>query len=193
MINRDRLASLDLTAFDYEGKTFHVKIMDDDCCEPPWEHCDGHGPVSDWTRRDKKAGEWVLCEDNGLKRYYDFAEAMRMAKEEGWDAKPYGVGTKGERALRAVTADFEWLRKWCNDDWKYVTLHVTLFGEVDEYGYADVEYEDYLGRVEYDYSSNGYWLEAAKEMASEIMWQVRDQEKKAKIANRFTEAMECGL
>jgi len=97
-----------------------------------------------------------------------------------------------ERALRAVKADFEWLRKWCNDDWKYVTLHVILFGEVDEFGYAEVEYEDYLGRVEYDYS-NGYWLEAAKEMASEIMYEVKRQELKVKIANRFTEAMECGL
>lgn len=193
MINRHRLASLGLMTFDYEGKTFHVEIMDDDCCEPPWEHCDGHGPVSDWTRRDKKAGEWVLCEDRGSKRYYDFSEAMKMAKKEGWDAPPYGVGTKGERALRAVTADFEWLRKWCNDGWRYATLHVILFGEVDEYGYADIEYEDYLGGVEYDYSSNGYWLEVAKEIASEIMYEVKRQELKAKIANRFTEAMECGL
>ena len=188
-----KLKPYDLTAFDYEGKTFHVEVMDDDCCEPPWEHCDGHGPVSNLTPRNKKAGEWLLYEDHGLKRYYDFAEAMRMAKEEGWDAKPYGVGTKGERALRAVTADFEYLRRWCNDDWKYVTLHVILFGEVDEYGYAEVEYEDYLGGVEYDYSSNGYWLEAAKEIASEIMYEVKRQELKTKINNRFTEAMECGL
>ena len=187
------LKPYDLMTFDYEGKTFHVERLDDPCCEPPWEHSDGHGPVSNWTPRDKKAWEWVLCEDHGLKRYYDFAEAMKMAKEEGWDAEPYGVGTKGERALRAVKADFEWLRKWCNDDWKYVTLHVILFGEVDEYGYAEVEYEDYLGRVEYDYSSNGYWLDAAKEIASEIMYEVKRQELKAKIANRFTEAMECGL
>jgi hypothetical protein len=68
-----------------------------------------------------------------------------------------------------------------------------MLSEVDEYGYADIEYEDYLGGVEYDYSSNGYWLEAAKEMASEIMYEVKRQELKAKIANRFTEAMECGL
>lgn len=188
-----KLKPYDLTAFDYEGKTFHVEVMDDDCCEPPWECNYGHGPVSDWTRRDKKAGEWVLSVDHGMRRYYDFSEAMRMAKKVPWDTEPGGVGTKGERALRAVTADFEYLRRWCNDDWNYVTLHVILFGEVDGYGYAEVEYEEYLGRVEYDYSSNGYWLEAAKEMASEIMWQVRDQEKKSKIANRFTEAMECGL
>lgn len=188
-----KLKPYDLTSFDYEGKTFHVDIMDDDFCEAPWDRYDGHGPVSDWTRRDKKAGEWVLHVDGGFKRYYGFAEAMKVAKKEGWDAPPYGVGSKGEQALRAVTADFEWLRKWCNDDWKYVTLHVILFGEVDEYGYADIEYEDYLGGVEYDYSSNGYWLDAAKEIASEIMYEVKRQELKVKIANRFTEAMECGL
>lgn len=192
MIKKYRLAALELTAFNYEGMTFHVEIMDDDC-GPPWDDWDFHGPVSDWTQRDKKAGEWVLCEDRGSKRYYDFAEAMKMAKKDGWDAEPYGVGTKGEQALRAVKADFEYLRRWCNYTWKYVTLHVILLGEEDEYGYADVEYEDYLHGVEYDYSSNGYWLEEAKEVASGIMYEIKRQELNAKIANRFTEAMECGL
>lgn len=192
MIKKYRLAALELTAFNYEGMTFHVEIMDDDC-GPPWDDWDFHYPVSDWTQRDKKAGEWVLCEDRGSKRYYDFAEAMKMAKKDGWGAEPYGVGTKGEQALRAVKADFEYLRRWCNYTWKYVTLHVILLGEEDEYGYADVEYEDYLCGVEYDYSSNGYWLEEAKEVASGIMYEIKRQELNAKIANRFTEAMECGL
>ncbi len=178
----------DMTAFDYEGRTFHVEAIDDDFTGAPWDEFDGLGSVSEWTRRDKTPGEWVLCEDRDSKRYYDFSEAMRMAKKDGWDAPPYGAGTKGERALRAVKANFEWLRGWCNGQWRFSTLHVVLFGEEDE-----VEYEDYLGGVEYDYSSNGYWLEVAKEMASEIMWEVRNQEKKAKIANRFTEAMVCGL
>ncbi len=183
----------DMTPFDYEGRTFHVEFLDDDYIGPPWEEEGGHGPVSEWTRRDKTPGEWVLCEDRDSKRYYDFSEAMRMAKKDGWDAPPHGVGTKGERALRAVKADFEWLRGWCNDTWRYVTLHVILFGEEGEFGFAKIEYEEYIGGVEYDYSSNGYWLEVAKEMASEIMWEVRNQEKKAKITNRFTEAMVCGL
>lgn len=177
-----------MTPFEFNGRTFHVELLDDDFCMAPWEENDGHGPVSDWTRRDKKAGEWVLCEERRMKRYYDFSEAMRMAKRDGWDTPPYGVGTKGERAVRAVMADFEYLRRWCNDQWKYVTLHVILFDDDD-----DILYEDYLGSVEYDYTSDGYWLEEARGLAANIMDEVRDQEQKMKITNRFREAMECGL
>lgn len=177
----------DMINFEFEGRTFHVEVLDDDFCSPPWEEYDGHGPVSEWTRRDKKAGEWVLCEDKGSKRYYDFSEAMKMTKRDEWDSPPYGVGTKGERALRAVTADFEYLRRWCTDQWKYVTLHVVLFNG------DDILYEDYLGRVEYDYTSDGYWLEAARELAAKVMYEVRDQERKMRVANRFREAMECGV
>lgn len=32
----------------------------------PWEEDEGHGPVSDWTTRDKKPGELVLASDRGL-------------------------------------------------------------------------------------------------------------------------------
>lgn len=179
----------DMTTFEFEGRIFHIEFLDDYDSSPPWKESDGHGPVSEWTCRDKKAGEWVLCEDYPSRRYYDFAEAMRIAKRDGWGAPPYGVGTKGERAVRAVTADFEYLRRWCTDQWKYVTLHIVLFNEDDD----DILYEDYLGRVEYDYTSDGYWLEEARGLAANIMDEVRDQEQKMKIANRFREAMECGL
>ena len=180
-----------LIAFEVEGTTFHVEILDD-CCEPPWEHSGWHGPVSEWTSRSKCPGEWILDEDGIVKRY-DFAEAMRIAKRDGWDAPPYGVGTKGERALRAVTADFEHLRRWCKGDWKYVCLHVMLLGEDDEYGESGVLYDDYLGNVEYDYSSDGYWMGEAKAMASEILQEVRRDKAVAKINRRFKDAMECGV
>ncbi len=183
----------DMITFELEGRTFHVEVIGEDGCGAPWEEYDCHGPVSDWTRRNKKAGEWVLCEDRSAKRYYDFSEAMRMAKRDGWDSPPYKIGTSGERAVRAVAADFEYLRQWCTGQWMYVTLHVILFSEEDEYGCAEVEYDDYLGRVEYDYTSNGPWLEAAHEMASNILSAVWKHEQSLKIANRFNEAMECGL
>lgn len=172
-----------LIPFDYEGTSFHVEILEDDC-EPPWEHSDGHGPVSEWTSRSKCPGEWILDEDGIVKRYYDFEDAMRIAKRDGLDAPPYGVGTKGERALRAVTADFEHLRRWCKGDWKYVCLHVML---------SDAMYDSYLGCVEYDYSSDGYWMDEAKVMASEILEEVRRDKAVAKINRRFKDAMECGL
>lgn len=168
--------------FEYRGHTFKVEITPDEYVCSPWKEFGGTGPVSEWTRREKRAGEWILCEDRGSKQYYDFAEAMKKAKREGWDTPPYGVGTAGERAVRAVTADFERLRRWCNDQWIYAVLHVTL---LDEFG-DETEYDDCLGWVEYDYSSNGSWMITAREIADEVLHRYR-------VENRFNHAMECGV
>jgi hypothetical protein len=125
----------------------------------PWEEHDGHGPVSEWTTRDKAPGERVLCSDRNSKRYYDFAEAVKIAKRDAWDAPPYG-GSKGERAVRAVEADFENLRRWCNNDWHWISVgvEVSYRGAVLETNYYD-SIEDYTD----------YWREHAAESASSII------------------------
>lgn len=174
--------------FEYRGNSFKVEIEQDDLA-PPWIEFGNCGPVSEWTTRDKRPGEWVLCEDRGYKRFYDFAEAMKKAKREAWDAPPYSEVTKGERALRAVTADFEHLRKWCNGDWIYITLHVTLLNEFEE----ETEYDDCLGGIEYDFSSNGYWMIDAREMAAEILQRFEKDQLEERLSKRFKQAMECGL
>src|SRR5687768_10976075 len=102
------------------GYELIARIEHDDCQETPWDRECGHGPVTEWTTRAKQPGERVLVEDHGSSRYYDFAEAVRIAKRDGWDAPPYGQGTKGQRATRAAEADFNRLRRWCNGDWEYV-------------------------------------------------------------------------
>lgn len=56
-----------------DGFTIRARLEHDDDMEPPWQRCDGHGQVSDWTTRDKHPGEVVLIEDGQSKRYYDFA------------------------------------------------------------------------------------------------------------------------
>lgn len=172
--------------FEYKGYTFKVEVTPDNFI--PWEQFDDTGPVSDWTRRDKRPGEWVLCEDRHNRQYYDFAEAVKKAKREGWDAPPYSVGTAGERAVRAVIADFERLRRWCNDQWVYVCLHVTL---LDEFG-DETEYDDALGGVEYDYSNNS-WKVDAEEMADVCLYELECAQKAERIDNRFKDAMECGV
>ena len=79
------------------GRTFKVTIDRDDM-GPPWEEHDGHGPVSDWTTRDKRPGEMVLHQDGRSRRYYDFAGAVVLARKDGWDTEPYNTGTaKSER------------------------------------------------------------------------------------------------
>ena len=104
------------------GRTFVVSIVPDSDMGPPWENEDGHGPVSDWTRRAKAPGELILCSDRGSHRYYDFADAIRIAKRDGWGSSPYALEseTKGQKAARAAMADFERLKAWCDDGWHYV-------------------------------------------------------------------------
>lgn len=160
--------------FTHEGRTFSVDVTQDDCGETPWSWCDGNGPVSGWTTRDKHPGERVLCSDHGSKRYYDFAAAMKEARRDAWDAEPYGKGTKGEQALRAVNANFKYLKDWCEDRWFYASLHVVLLDDEGE----DTEYGEHLGMVECDNSFDGYWMDAAREIASNILYTVAGDEAK---------------
>lgn len=120
-------------SIEHLGHTISLKWYQDLDCAPPWEDEDGHGPVSEWTSRDKRPGERVLHSDRHSKRYYDFAEAVRIAKRDGWDAPPYKTGTKGQQAVRAAEADYEFLRRWCNDDWCWVGYVITI----EDLGYED--------------------------------------------------------
>jgi hypothetical protein len=108
-----------------DGQTFLIEVIADDLSTPPWEWEDGHGEVSDWTTAPKRPGELVLCEDRGSFRYYDAQATMKKAKREGWDAAPFGQGTKGQRAARAVRQDFNRLRGWCAGEWCWACVVVT--------------------------------------------------------------------
>jgi hypothetical protein len=152
--------------FEMDGFTLVARMESDDSHGAPWEEEDGHGPVSEWTTRDKSPGELVLAEDRSSKRYYDFAEAVRIAKRDGWDAPPYG-GTVGEQAARAARADFEYLRRWCAGDLQYVGIVVSI-------------------------SKNGHMLD--KHAAS--LWGIESESDAAfiseTIADLAAEAVECG-
>jgi hypothetical protein len=80
----NKLNLYDGDTFEHEGLTFKVTFPYDIDCEPPWERSDGHGVVSEWTRRDKHPGEIELCSDRGSKRFYDVQESTRIAKRDGW-------------------------------------------------------------------------------------------------------------
>ena len=116
---------LESWVLEVDGRKFRATVERDDLCDAPWDACEGHGDVSDWTRRDKAPGEMILAESRGMKRFYDFAGAVKKARDEGWDAPPYKTGTKGQRAERAALADFSFLKAWCEDDWHYVGVVVT--------------------------------------------------------------------
>ena len=116
-----------MNTIEIDNQSFAVSWEQDPYMEPPWKESDCHGPVSEWTRRSKRPGEMVLCADRGCRRYYDFREAVRIAKREGWGVGG-GIGpgrTAGERAHNAALADYEYLRSWCADEWQYQTVSLT--------------------------------------------------------------------
>lgn len=157
----------DVVETEAHGFTLTATLEYDDFCEAPWEREDGHGPVSGWERRDKLPGEMILNEDrHGFKRFYDFQEAVRIAKRDGWDAPPYGDGTPGERAHRAALADFNRLRDWCNDEWCYVGVVVTAYREGIELGRAS------LWGIESD--AGDYLTEVANELLDEAVDEAKE-------------------
>jgi len=111
-----------------DGFTLTATIHADDDCLAPWKRYDGHGPVTGWERRSKAAGELVLNSDRDGHRFYDFAEACRIARRDGWGVK--GGQLEGETArayaARAARADYDRLRAWCNDEWCYVGVIIEL-------------------------------------------------------------------
>lgn len=155
----------DGSIIEVDGMSFKVSIENDLFCDPPWESCDGHGPVSDWEQRNKAPGEMILCTDRGHKRFYDFAAAVKQARREGWNTAPYNWKTKGEQAHMSALADFDYLRRWCNDDWQYVVLGVSLLDEDD----LEMDEKEYLGGVEYDWTDTAYVQYEAENLAREII------------------------
>ena len=144
-----------MNTIERNGRTFGWVIEPDDRNEPPWTQEDGHGPVTDWTTRDKQPGERVLITDRRSKRFYDFAEACRIARRDGWGVDGGQLPNESAKAYaaRAVEADYTRLRRWSVGDWSYVGVVLvplcTCCGEgKPDYSYAlwGVE-SDYLETV----------------------------------------------
>lgn len=157
----------DGVAITFEAGGFRVTatIQQDSDHGPPWEEEDGHGPVSDWTSRPKKPGERVLHEDHGSKRYYDVAEALEIAKRDGWDAEPYG-GSKKQKAARAVEADFKNLRAWCMDEWFYVGVVLSI---ATKGGTEILDYAASLWGIAANCGDNSYLDDVVEELLPEAL------------------------
>lgn len=114
--------------------SFRLEWVYDHDSDAPWDREDGHGPVSDWEHRSKRPGEMILNSNRGSHRFYDFAQAVKTARVEGWNTAPYDWPSKGAQAHAAALADFDYLRRFCNDQWHYCGIVVTLLdadGEPD--------------------------------------------------------------
>ncbi len=147
-----------------DGFTCTATLYSDDNCDAPWERDCGHGPVSDWVRRGKRPGERVLSQDRGTKRYYDFEDAMKIARRDG--RKP-GETAKAYIA-RAVEHDFAVLKAWCDDEWRYYGVAVTVSkAGVNLTG----RYEHACWGIEGNYpgGDNSYFVEVANEQLDEAI------------------------
>lgn len=140
--------------------TFGVKFEYDADFGKPWENSDCHGVVSDWVSRDKLPGELVLNSGRSGNRFYDFAESCKIALRDGWSVNN-GTETKRQQAANAARADYEYLRSWCDDEWQYVGVIVTL---LDNQG-NETEVMDSLWGVE---DRNSYHETTAHEIATEL-------------------------
>jgi len=153
--------------FERAGRKFRVRMPYDDDATAPWKREDGHGVVSEWTSRAKRPGEMVLCSDRRrVKRYYDFAAAVKTARKDGWDAEPYSdAETAGQRAHKAAMADFRYLRGWANDEWHYVGVIVELLD--DEGDTIEGEDASLWGVEGY---ARAYLGKVAAELADEVLY-----------------------
>jgi hypothetical protein len=157
--------------FEHEGHQFKVAAYRDEGMGAPWDEHDGHGPVSEWTSRDKRPGELVLNETRGSRRYYDFQEAVKIAKRDGWNVKPYNWPTKGRQAHEAAMADFQYLKGWCSDEWCWIWIEVQLLDDSGDAIEMD-EASATLGGIE---SDGDYWRdECARGLAADILHQMQD-------------------
>lgn len=159
---------------EHKGHWFLVEVERDEDMGEPWKVHDGHGVISQWTCRNKLPGERVLVEDRGSRRYYDIEATMKRAKRDGWglDAKDTEdltkklgrAPTKGEIIAEAVEQDYQRMKAWCNDDWYWVYVKVTLL----DVGGKKTEFRNSLGGIDGD-DQEDYLKEVAEELADECI------------------------
>ena len=165
---------------EHMGVTVRIEYFHDSDSGFPWENDEGCGPVRksnhrhgvNWsTNGDKKPGERPLnCPDrNEYQFYYDWKEAMKIAKRDGWNAAPYDAPN---RALRAVQADFDFIRGFLNDDWHYVGIVCTV---LDSDGDETTDADSCWGFETF----KDYHLAAGKELAESLAESVH----KSKLEN----------
>lgn len=146
------------TTREHAGHTIRIDwFADDGSMGYPWDEHDGHGEVRciryrDYSQIPKEPGERVLYADRGQAWLYNFSRAIATAKSDGWDAEPYGQGTKGERAARAVEADFRYCQRWVTGDCYWIGYQVSVDGvETDSLWGID---SDSIDRFESEVFSN---------------------------------------
>lgn len=178
--------------FTHDGKQFRAFIEQDSDAGTPWEREDGHVPVSEWTRRDKRPSEVIVNDDRCSYRFVCIREAHALARAQGWGLasedlqaltdKLGRMPTRREVIAHAVQLDIERMRAWCADDWCYVGVCVSLLGPDgkpvgDKYAAAcwgiESDCDDYIKEVARDLAWEA--LSAARAELERIGTALRDE------------------
>lgn len=192
-------------AFQVDGLSFSVQFHEDTDAGYPWTDDCGCGLVRKSSnphtesRSDKKPGERPLNspDRNQYQFYYDWQEAVRIAKADGWNTEPFDAPN---RALRAVQQNFDYCRAYLANDWRYVGVIVERL-DADGNPTDTPGESDSLWNVE---TFNDYHVDTAYELAAGIASTVRSNwreslrtarqvRKQHKVDNRFHDAMACGV
>ena len=169
------------------GLRFAVTFDFDYDTEPPWDRSDCHGPVRIGRNHadgqsDKRPGERPLNRPTWREDqyFYDWAEACRMARKDGWNAEPYDAPNRVQRAVRA---DFDYLSAWVNCGWQYVVVGICQVDDDDN----EIGAWDYCGGVE---TFKDYHHECACEMAEQLAKQIiREAQERAYWESRDVETV----
>ena len=171
--------------FNYEGRTFRVTIECDDVMVAPWNECDGHGVVSEWVMRDKFPHERVLRAEHNRMQYYDLRASRVIAMRDGWgsDNEPEGLSQRA-KAARAVMADFTRMRAWCDGEWHYAVVKVTLLdddgGEIANHSVCGVESDSDLTETAHDLALDLHVEQCASDIARALA-RVQERRKDATL------------
>lgn len=158
---------LDSSTIEAHGLTFKVEIKQDNDSGKPWAECEGFGPVREAEKGyydrylTKKPGERVLHlgDRNCYSWVYDWQGATALAKRDGWGVSPEhrpdnwdALTAKQQRGI-AVQRDFDFLKAWCDEDWVWSGVCVTLLIEDEDGDLApydgDLDLSDSLFSVEF--------------------------------------------
>ena len=149
---------------DIDGFQFDVRYRYDSDAEPPWQQCDGRGPVrlvtGHYRRPPKRPGERPMRGTYNT-FLYDWQEAMKIAKRDKW-----GPGARAE----AVQQDFEYLRAYVQEYWFYCGVEVKMA--------LHPQYNDALWGVE---TYKDYHKESAREQARDLLRQYLDDIESGKL------------
>lgn len=153
------------------GVEYVIEWIYDTGCDAPWERSDCHGVVSDWENRTtKRPGELILSTHRGYCRFYDVQASMRLAREV------WGFDT-GEQAAAAVRLDYDYLRRWCDNQWHYCGILVT---RVCDCCGGKSKFSDSLWGIEDDgINSAGYHASVIQDLIGNIEYQMNNKKAEA--------------